>query len=441
VLARQYALTTAAQVIQTLLGVVALFSLARVLEPAAFGQAILLTTAVTLGTIAASAGFQAALLILFARESSLRPALHGLAVTLSGVVGVSSVVAAILFASQLHQVIGLEPAIVVMTAARVGPGMYAALVSAGFSGAGKIGRLAFVNVANGTLGLLAPIGALAGGGSLEGAVAGALGGSALLAICAFGAARIIGLAAPHPSLWVRAIRIGLPLHIGTIAYWIMLRADGFVVSAMIGGKTVGLYTLALSLSERVSVLASPLYNATAWRISGGDARASLSVAVLVARIEIALAVVLAAAAWIVGPFAISLLAGPAYVAAAGPMTILVVGATLLPVWASFGLYLASQASGAWFTARAQGMVAIIAVVGYVLLVPLWGMYGAALVSTGAYVLLVSIGLHEIRRRQPLPLHSLLPRRSDVAAARDMLRRRRPPVASALPDESGDDIRI
>jgi enterobacterial common antigen flippase len=426
VLARQYAITTVAQVIQTLLAVVALFALARVLEPAAFGQAVLLTTAVTLGTIAVSAGLQAAVLILTARDPSLRPALHGLALTASAIAGVALVVTAITLGGPLLRAVTLEPAIVVMTAARLGPAMYAALMSAGLGGAGKIGRLALVNVANGALGLLAPIGAFAGGGSLEGAVAGALAANALVAVCAFGAAGALGLAAPPRSLWAKAVHIGLPLHIGTIAYWIMLRADAFVVNAVIGGGTVGLYALALSLSERVSVVATPLYNATAWRVSGSDARMSLSVALLVARVEIAFAVILAAAAWVVGPFAIGVLAGPSYVDAAGPTTILVVGAALLPVWASFGLYLASQMNGAWFTARTQVAVAVLAVAGYLLLVPIWGMYGAALVSTGAYILLVVMGLTEIRRRHPFPLRSLLPRRSDVAAARAILRRRPPP---------------
>lgn len=422
-LARQYAITTAAQVIQTLLAVVALFALARVLEPAGFGQAVLLTTAVTLGTIAVSAGLQAAVLILTARDPSLRPAIHGLAVMASALAGGTLVITAIVLGSPLQRVVALEPAIVIMTAARLGPAMYAALISAGLGGAGKIGRLAFVNVANGALGLLAPIGAWAAGGSLAGAVAGALGASTLVAVCAFGAARVLGLAAPRRTLWAKAVHIGLPLHIGTVAYWIMLRADGFVVNAVIGGETVGLYALALSLSERVSVLATPLYNATAWRVSGGDARSSLSVAMLVARIEIAFAVILAVTAWVVGPFAIGLLAGRAYVAAAGPTTILVVGAALLPVWASFGLYLASQMNGAWFTARTQVVVAVLAVAGYLLLVPIWGMYGAALVSTGAYILLVAMGINEIRRRQPFPLTSLLPRRADLVAARALLRRR------------------
>ncbi|MGZ6345796.1 MAG: lipopolysaccharide biosynthesis protein [Candidatus Limnocylindrales bacterium] len=425
-LARQYAITTAAQVIQTLLAVVALFALARVLAPAGFGQVVLLTTAVTLGTIAASAGLQAAVLILAARDPSLRPALHGLAVVASALAGGALVITAILLGSPLQRVVALEPAIVIMTAARLGPAMYSALMSAALGGAGKIGRLALVNVVNGALGLLAPIGAWVGGGSLAGAVAGALAASALVAVCAFGAARVLGLALPSPILWTKAVHLGLPLHIGTVAYWIMLRADAFVVNAVVGGGTVGLYALALSLSERVSFLATPLYNATAWRVSGGDPPTSLSVALLVARIEIAFAVILAAAAWLGGPVAIGLLAGTAYVAAAGPTTILVVGATLLPVWASIGLYLASQMDGAWFTARTQVVVAVLAVAGYLLLVPVWGMYGAALVSTSAYVLLVAMGITEIRRRQPFPLSSLLPRRVDVAAARALLRRRGSP---------------
>lgn len=437
-LARHYALTATAQVVQTILSIVALFALARILQPAEFGQAVLLTTVVALWTIATSAGLQAAILILVARDAALRPALHGLAVTLSVIVGALTTVVAIPLAYQLHLVLGLAPAIVIMTAARAGPAMYAALASAGLGGAGRIGRLAVVNVANGALGLLMPLGALAANRSLGGAVAGALCGSALLAVCAFAATRAIGLAAPSRLLWVRATRIGLPLHIGTIAYWVMLRADGFVVNAVIGGPTVGLYLLALSLSERVSVVATPLYNATAWRISGGDVRTSLSVTILVARIEIALAFLLAAGAWIAGPIAIGLLAGQAYVAAAGPMTILVVGSALLPVWSSLGLFLASQAEGVWFTARAQVAVAILAVTGYLVLVPVWGMYGAALVSTGAYLLLVAIGLRQIGRRHPFPLRSLLPKRSDVNSIREMLRLRPPPASSPMPREPGGD---
>jgi hypothetical protein len=68
----------------------------------------------------------------------------------------------------------------------------------------------------------------------------------------------------------------------------------------------------------------------------------------------------------------------------------------------------------------QVAVAAAAVVGYLIAVPLAGMYGAALVSTGSYVALVVMGIKAVAAGYPIRPSSFLPRLEDYAGFRAII---------------------
>jgi len=208
--------------------------------------------------------------------------------------------------------------------------------------------------------------------------------------------------------------IAIPLHVGTIAYWIMLRADALAVNALLGPRSAGVYGLALGLSERVGLVTAPLYNATAWRISGPDRRAALLTTLRVARLEIAVGIAASVGALLLGRAVVTTIAGPEYADAALPLALLVFGAATLPIWSAVGLFLVSQLGGAWRTTIVQVAVAVAAVIGYWIVIPAIGIVGAALVSTGAYVSLVLIGVALIKRAEHFALRELLPSLPEIA---------------------------
>jgi len=416
-LGRHYLITAFGQILQSLLALASLFLLARILQPATFGVATILTVAVTLVAVATTAGMQAAILVMSGHEARRQGALHGLSVTVAIAVGGASLALAVAFEPRLAGAVspGLAPLIIALGAARIGPTIYASLGTTQLIGSGRIQEMAVLNIVGGFSTLLGPIGAFLAPDPLGGAVVGAFMGNSIWAAAAFRmATHAYGIEIPREAkLWRDVARIALPLQIGTAAYWVMLRADAFILNASAGSATLGVYAIALSIADRVSVVTTPLYNATAWRVTARNLAGSLDTTLLVLRLEVLVGVVMALAAIIVGPTAIALLAGRAYIAASVPLAILLVGTALLPVWGSLGLFLVSQAGGAALTAAIQIFIAILAVLGYLIVIPTTGMIGAAVVSTTAYLLLVFFGLAAVRRNHSFPLRALVPQLADL----------------------------
>jgi O-antigen/teichoic acid export membrane protein len=386
--------------------------LARLLLPVDFGLAVLLTASVAITSIAIAAGAQAAVLVTCARSPERRAEVCGAILLVSaGVLLVTAPVAA-WFAESLARTLSVHAtsAIVLVTAFRLAPTMYVGLVTAALTGAGRIGTVALLGVVGAISSALLPLGALVGEDLLLGAALGALAGNLLTMVVAL-ALSIRGLGVANPSgrgLWTGLWAIAAPLHIGTVAYWFMLRADAFILNAIVGGAEVGIYGLAVTLTERVSLVTSPLYNATAWRISGPDPVIALRTCLLIVRLMIVVGVAVSAVAIVASPTVVEILAGPEYLAAGRIIPILVVGAALLPVWGALGLFLVSHDKRVWFTTVVQIAVAGAAIAGYIVAIRAAGMYGAAAVSTLAYAALALVGLLAIRSRHSFPLADLVP---------------------------------
>lgn len=416
---RDYFVTLGAQLAQAGISLVSLVVLARVLMPVDFGVAVLLTAAVTITSIAIAAGAQAAVLVICARTPELRPQIGGaMLLTSAGVLLFAAPIAAatsgqLAGALSAHATSG----IVLVTALRLVPTTYVGLVTAALTGAGRIGTVALLGVAGGLTSALMPLGALVAEDRLFGAAAGGLAGNlATMVVALVLSIRGLGLASPSSrSLWRDLWSIAAPLHIGTVAYWFMLRADAFILNAIVGGAEVGIYALAVTLTERVGLITTPLYNATAWRISGPDPVVALRTSLLIVRVMIAVGIVACGLAIVASPTVVEILAGPEYRAAGGIVPILVVGAALLPVWGAIGLFLVSHEKRIWFTTIVQVAVAAAAIGGYAIAIRIAGMYGAAAVSTLAYASLALIGLTAVRARHAFPWRDLIPSPASLRA--------------------------
>ena len=423
---RHYGYATVGQVAQAGLALVGLVAITRILGPSSYGTFVVVGTVVTLMAIALSAGPTAAVLILSARNQDARADLHGQIVLGVGALSVLVVVGAVLLSPWLATAISssLEPAIVMIAILRLPALIYAGLVSAQLSGAGRVGLVAALNTVSAAMGLIGLLGALATPDPLAGAIVGTtiatVASGAMMALAALSTVGIEFRMAAAP--WSAVASIAVPLHLGTMAYWVMLRADAIAVNSLLGGQSAGIYGLALQLSERVGLLTAPVYNATAWRVSGPDRREALRVMLQVARLELALGVVAALAAVAFGRVATTLIGGSAYADAALPLAVLVLGAATLPVWSVVGLFMVSHMNGAWITTIVQIGVAAAALLGYWTLTPIVGILGPALVSTGAYLTLVLVGLRLIHRHEPIAVRDLIPNPQDFKAFREALGR-------------------
>ena len=423
---RHYSFAALGQIAQAGLALVGLVLITRILGPGLYGTFVVVGTVITLLAIALSAGPTAAVLILSARNPETRAHLHGQIVLVVAFLTVLVAIGSTLASPWLGSAISssLEPVIVTVALLRLPALVYAGLVSAQLSGAGRVGLAAVLNTISAALGLAGLFGALVASDPLAGAIVGTTIATVVSGLMmAFVALSVVGIAVDlGAARWRAVTSIAVPLHLGTMAYWVMLRADAIAVNSLLGAHSAGIYGLALQLSERVGLLTQPVYNATAWRVSGPDRREALRVTLQVARLELALGVVAAVAAVVLGRLATTLIGGSSYAEAALPLAVLVLGAATLPVWSVVGLFLVSHLNGAWITTLAQIGVALVALLGYWTLTPIVGLIGPALVSTGAYLTLVVLGLRLIHRHEPIAVPDLIPGRRDLSLLRDAVRR-------------------
>jgi O-antigen/teichoic acid export membrane protein len=202
----------------------------------------------------------------------------------------------------------------------------------------------------------------------------------------------------------------------------MLRADMYVVNAVLAGPAVGIYGFALSVSERVSVVAAPIYGATASHVSGQDLGVAVSTTTALVRAHLWIAVVLFAGGVLGGAWFLELLGGAEYRAGAVPFAILLFGSAILPVWSIVGLFMISQQRAAWTTTILQFGAAALALGLYVPLIRSLGITGAALASAAAYGVLTLAGMAFLVHRRAVTASALLPQIGDLEAAWRILRR-------------------
>ena len=393
---RNYSYAAAGQFVSVALAIVALAIVTRTLGPANYGIYIILTTIVTLLATFAGAGPQAAALIVSSREPDRRGELHGQILVATTALLVVTAVAAFALARPLAGFVAptLAPGLAAVNLLRLPPLVYASLVTSQLSGAGRVGLAASLAVISAVVAMLAPVGALLAADPLAGAILGSVLAGNLTAIIAWAFAKgALGLRRPgNFAAWRSALSIAVPMHVGTVAYAMMLRLDLLVVNAMLGRQDAGIYGLALGVSQRVGMLTTPLYNATAWRVSGPDRSAALRTMLQVVRLETTFGILAAVGGILLGPFLVQVVAGSDFQKASVPLAILIVGAAALPVWGAVGLYL----------------VALASLVGYLVMTRVAGTVGAAVVSTGAYLVLLACGLTLIRRGEPFPWRALIP---------------------------------
>ena len=224
----------------------------------------------------------------------------------------------------------------------------------------------------------------------------------------------------RPSFDRRRVRatvgLGLKLHIGLIASYLLLRADIFLVSHFLGTREVGVYSLAVLLAELVVLLTNPLVIAAlpfqaeasiqeAGRLSFKAARFNLIFA-------LALGVGFAATLWLVIP----LVYGSEFDAAYPALVALLPGIAALAVSRSLGTWLTRQERPWVLTCLGVGAFVLNVALNMVLL-PEVGLVGASIASTIAYAALAAAFVTWGMRITGLPLRDvLMPTTDDLRTA-------------------------
>jgi O-antigen/teichoic acid export membrane protein len=254
-------------------------------------------------------------------------------------------------------------------------------------------------------------------------VTGVLAGGAMAAVAAAGTlatrqAMETGIAV-SPRSWGRLLAYGLPLIGSGLASFLLGTADRWVLAGTVSAASLGQYALAAKIAMIASVLTQPF---ELWwyprRIALLQAPDGWSESARIAKAGVTLTVLAAAATAVAGPLLIRLLTPPAYHPAAAfvPWLAGIVALQSLGSLVNVGCY--AGRTGAMPLA-VNMTAAVVAVVGYGLLIPGHGVAGAIMATVLAQGVRFALFLILSQRRIRLPWQPralLVPVAASIAAA-------------------------
>jgi stage V sporulation protein B len=261
---------------------------------------------------------------------------------------------------------------------------------------------------------------------------------ALVTLSAVVLGAVVGHHLGLPALWPhvpvalirRAVRLGLVLHPSSIALFLNLRLDLFLVAALLDVDQAGLYSLAATLAELILAGASTVGLAALQQQAELKEPDSIAYTTAFARqsasMAFALAIVVAAVSYPV----LTTVYGTEWRGAAAPLAIL--------AFASVALAIEAPVRGLLFRLGRPALISIAALIGMLAnvaivtaLVPAIGLVGAAIGSVLSYSMTAFLMLRQMRTLTGTPIRNVVrpPLVGDLAfelprsAVRSITRRR------------------
>jgi O-antigen/teichoic acid export membrane protein len=235
-----------------------------------------------------------------------------------------------------------------------------------------------------------------------------------------------------PSLLRTLAGFGLRAQLSTVLQFLSYRLDLFILNATAGLAAAGIYSVATLLAEAVWYIPNAIGLVLAPRVAAGvegeddDSTAAICRATVL--VSVAGALVIAALA----PLLVLVLFGSAFLPAVVPLWV------LLPGVVAVGL---DKPIASYQLGRGRPQISLyvallatpVTVAAYVLLIPRYGIVGAAAGSTISYIATTAIEVFFLHRVSPLRLRNLvIPRRSDWRLYASAWQRLRPALTAGIP---------
>jgi O-antigen/teichoic acid export membrane protein len=240
--------------------------------------------------------------------------------------------------------------------------------------------------------------------------------AATLAAIAWAAGRD-GLVGGRPSgaLLGEELRFGGRAVVGTLAERLQFRADAFIVNALAGVRATGVYSVTSGLAETLWYIPNALGVVMFSRAVDPNADAGRTAAVLT-RTTLAVSLVLAIPAALLGPRFVRFVYGPSFADAGVALRLIIPGVVAYSVVAILSRYLTGRGRpGTGTLVLLLGLGTNVAA--NLVLVPRFGINGAAAASSLSYGLTALVILVVFLRVSGRgPAETLVVRRSDLAAA-------------------------
>lgn len=213
----------------------------------------------------------------------------------------------------------------------------------------------------------------------------------------------------------RELSYGIRSYPGILTEYGVLRLDQILLAGIASSTVIGLYMIAVALAEITATLASSVADAIMPEVAAS--RSSEKSTLLLGkslRLTIYAHILVLIPLWFAAPLVLRLIYGAEFAAAAGAFRVLLVAS----VFWSAGVIATSGLNGFGFpglSTTARLASAIVTVAALLLLLPAWGIMGAAAASLLGYAVLLAVALFWLRRKQKENFWlALRPRRDDFS---------------------------
>lgn len=223
---------------------------------------------------------------------------------------------------------------------------------------------------------------------------------------------------PDWSEFKTSMHYGMRDHAGGIADYATLRLDQLMLGAMASSTAMGLYVVAVRLSEVTTFAAEAVADALMPEMAAsrkGDGAEALLARSL--RLTIYANLIILVPLWLVAPTMLRILFGDNFVPAAGAFRWLLIAAV---VWSAAAIVIRGlQGFGhPGLTTIARFFSAVVTAGALLVLLPRMGITGAAIASLIGYAVLLAVALFALVRRRELRFWQYLrPQRRDIPIAK------------------------
>jgi len=401
--------------------------LARLLGPAGRGIYAMLTLTATLAAAVGTLGFESGNVFALSRSDRDGRGVLAASLTLACVCGTALFAAVNLLASQLgSSLLPQVPLRLLAIATLAIPFLIlASLLNGALSGLGRVSLAAWLSAGGVLLSLMLAVGAALVSSDILTALAIVfLLSNGFLAALQLGVAiRIVGspMVDPRPALR-SGIRYSLTNHAANLVNLLHLRGDVFLVNLFLTPFEVGLYALALAVCEWVWLVPRAAAAVLFPSVAGSDSSSAVASTTRTSRFVFWTAGVVAVAMAILAGWLIPFLFGEAFAATAHPVRLLLVGIWIGSIAGSLSAFLSGRGRPE-FPLATSVVSFLVNLTLNLLLIPRFGIAGAAVTSSLTYSMNTAVNLIFFRRmtgKSPIELFRL--RKDDVDAARRAGRR-------------------
>lgn len=196
---------------------------------------------------------------------------------------------------------------------------------------------------------------------------------------------------------VEALRIGATFHPGQVSLQLLMRLDILVLATLSGVTSVGLYSVAVSLTVPLAVFATTVASTFMHRQFSGDDETAASHTTDLIGLSLVLLMPLAVLIAALAPFLIPTVWGADFRESLLPLLILLPGVVAMSVQRPIGQYFVRTGRSRVMNVRAI-VATVVNILLCLILIPQWAEVGAASASTCAYIVYAGMSLLSYQRQ-------------------------------------------